>query len=87
MENKDQKTSCSFLMLSSLWCDIFNLITGIGVIFNGILNPGIGYILIHLISIFYMMFYKKLGFKYHVRTTRNTMMFGEFLLAFHSCPI
>ena len=83
MENKDQKTPCSFLMLSSLWSDIFNLITGIGVIFNGILIPGIGYILVHLISILYLMFYKKLGFKYHVRTTRCLMVIpSAFLLAY-----
>ena len=82
MENKDQKTSGSGLMLSSLWCDVFNLIIGIGLLINGILIPGIGYILIRLISIFYMMFYKQLGFKYHVRTTRNMMMFCEFLLAY-----
>ena len=45
MENKDQKTSGSGLMLSSLWCDVFNLIIGIGLLINGILIPGIGYIL------------------------------------------
>ena len=96
MDNKVKTTSCSFLMLYCLWCDIFNIILGVGIIFDGtsrtstdskynglILTSGSGFIMIHSASIIYLMFHKKLRIKYHLPATRFLLIVGDiFLLTF-----
>ena len=92
MENKTEKTACSFLMLYCLWCDIFNIILGVGIMINAgscnrynglILTAGSGFILIHFASIIYLMFHKKLEIKYHLPATRFLLIVGDiFLLTF-----
>ena len=82
MDKVDGKISCSFIMLFCLWCDIFNTIIGV---MGFHLHPPIalGYIFIHLISIIYLIFQKKIGFKYHLASTRFLMLVPcVFLLVF-----
>ena len=80
MESRNPKTACTFAMLFSLWSDVFNILVGVGALVNSIWISGIGYIVVHSASIIYLMFYKKLGFKYHFFTTRILMVVPDIFL-------
>ena len=43
---------------------------------------GIGYIVVHLLSIGYLALHKKLEFKYHLKTTRLIILIPQLLLVF-----
>ena len=78
-----KETACSFLQMLGLWCDIFNIIVGVSALVRGIAIAGIGYLVVHLASILYLVFHKKLGFKYHQTTTRSLLIIPEVFLVIY----
>ena len=76
--------ACSFWMLFGLWGDVFNIILGIGVLTNGDVIAGIGYILTHLASLLYLVFHRKFGVKYHEIATRTIMIVPQTFCIIHS---
>ena len=79
-----EETACSFLKIFGLWCDLFNIIVGVGVLSRGIVTSGIGYLLVHIVSISYLVFHKKLGFKYHQSTTRILVLIPDLFLVIYT---
>lgn len=82
-------TRCSFPMLFSLWCDLFNFIAGIALFHLGGAHILIatGYLLFHLASLLYLMFFKKLGFKFHLKTTRLLIIVPQVFLFFSTIAV
>ena len=83
MQDTNQ-SGCDILKLFGFWSDIFNLILGVGVLSNGNITAGIGYILTHLASILYLVFHQKLGVQYHEIATRSMMIIPEVFCIIHS---
>jgi len=83
MANEETKlTRCSFQMMFSFWSDLFNFIAGIGLFHLGGTHILIatGYLIFHLASLLYLMLFKKLGFKYHLKTTRLLILAPQLFL-------
>eukprot|EP00088_Acartia_fossae_P037557 TRINITY_DN38760_c0_g1_i2.p1 TRINITY_DN38760_c0_g1~~TRINITY_DN38760_c0_g1_i2.p1 ORF type:complete len:151 (-),score=14.73 TRINITY_DN38760_c0_g1_i2:57-509(-) len=93
MENtntREPRTACSLPMLMSLWSDVFSLVAAILLMTSSLGFPyeskfikigiSISYIVVHLISIGYLVFYKKLGFRYHLKTTRIMILIPQLML-------
>merc|ERR1711915_237432 len=77
---------CSVAMMMSLYSDILNIVAGAFLnCFNifGILLS-IGYILLHLGSISYLIFYRKLGFLYHLKTCSILILVPQMFLLINS---
>merc|ERR1712098_44976 len=83
MANEETKlTRCSFQMMFSFWSDLFNFTAGIGLFHLGSTHILIatGYLIFHLASLLYLMLFKKLGFKYHLKTTRLLILAPQLFL-------
>merc|ERR1711915_856094 len=66
----------------SLWSDLFNFIVGISLFTLGGTHVllAAGYLIFHFASILYLILFKKLGFKYHLKTTRLLILVPQFIL-------
>jgi len=77
---------CSVTMMMSLYSDILNIVAGAFLncfhIFGILLS--IGYIILHLGSISYLIFYRKLGFRYHLKTCRILILVPQMFLLINS---
>ena len=75
-QSKDK--SCNFFSFFCVGCDIYNIILGF-LLAILIPTPGVGFIILHAASIFYLCVHEKLGFEHHLPTTRILMIFPDIL--------
>ena len=82
MEQSKDK-SCNFFSFFCVGCDIYNIILGF-LLAILIPTPGVGFIILHAASILYLCVHEKLGFEYHLPTTRILMIFPDILFTYYA---
>ena len=80
-QSKDK--SCNFFSFFCVGCDIYHIILGF-FLANYIPTPGVGFIILHAASIFYLCVHEKLGFEHHLPTTRILMIFPDILFTYYA---